>query len=266
MPTPRMSQGDSACPALPAPTCPTTPAFTSCHQISTYDHSSYTTRYRVAAVQKSQPVRSGPCNSLGYTAGNSKLDRPAHELSSLKVCGDAVVDCSLQVPVLHHPSAPSVNIPTDLLPFSQLFAYWSAPTTIPAAAGPTWVAATPIPFDAGTLNGSLLQTTPYPGSVLVQQPGLYRFTYNLELQSATLNGSFVSVVLADAGGATVVDSRNFTFDPRFSLGTYALSGSLVLPVTAANSVFWLRLDNDNTGPIGVNSASLLVELLTSNIV
>lgn len=252
-----MSQLPNVCPALPAPSCPTTPAFGQCHQVSTYDHTAFVSRFAPPNVFKSTPLRSTPCSSFG----KGRLDRPGAELSSLKVCGDAVVDCSVQTPLLKGSSS---SIPTDLIPFLLLFLAWASGGTLPAAVGPTWVAPSPIPFTIAQISPALLESG---GVFVLEQPGLYRLQYNIELQSGTLDASFVSVVMSSVAGVElVVDTRNFTFDPRFSLGAYALSGSVVVASPNANDVFSVRLDNDNTGPIGVSSATLLVELLTTTLV
>ena len=227
------------CASLPASTCPTAPAYNECHQIATYDDSSFTRRHPPASVQDSVPQRNSKC-----------FTRPYNELSGLKVCGDAVVDCSVQTPLLKYSS--SGGIATNLIATSLLFLQWLNPNSL----------TTPVvPFDSALITPSLLLSG---GVFTLPSAGLYRLSYNLELDPATLGAaSYVSVALATHQGDIVIDTR--ALPSPLPADVFSLSGSLTVPVTSANEQFTLQLSSNGVGNIAAVSASLLAELLTTSI-
>ena len=81
------------CPTLPAPSCPADVPYSSCHQVSTYDHSMYLAQYRPSAVQQSTPILD-QCTSHNQTG---KFKQLFGDFEQLKVCGQADILCDLTV-------------------------------------------------------------------------------------------------------------------------------------------------------------------------
>lgn len=76
------------CPSLPAPSCPTTPAYNECHQISTYDSMAvYPRRYLVRPVDDSVPTSATPCDNI-------RLQSVAYR--DVDVCSSLTVGCAFE--------------------------------------------------------------------------------------------------------------------------------------------------------------------------
>lgn len=283
----------AGCEALPDTSCFTTPTYSQCHSVSTYNHnaSNYIPQFPVGHTETTTAYQSTNCNSLGF---KHVLERAAGEFSYLKVCGSACVECTLcvngvlQVCTLECTQTSGTltticTVPVCQIPVVEAILSRSTVAVLPAgvAAAIGFQAPTPIPFNTEYINTGVLTSSPNPGCFTLLGPATYELKYNLDLNANTLNSDFLSIVLENTTASTsaVVDSRNFAVGSvnwpiiAAALSTttgstvpvYGMSGSAIVPVTGASATFCLRLDNNNTGTIGLVNSQLALTVLSQEI-